>query len=273
MSFSIFASSSSFGSGISDAMDESKVGLAAKFVRIKAGSFTMGSPYMEAGRAADEVQHRVTLTRDFEMQATEVTQLQYFFVTGTNPSFFFSEEYSCPRTHRVIDGIELCPQHPVELVSWVSTQEFIDELNAASNNYLYRLPTEAEWEYAARAGTNTMYFYGDDPAQLTQYGWYDPNSNGRTHEVASLRPNPNGLYDMYGSVWEWLQDKYGNYPAGYTIDPTGPTTGEYRVIRGGSWGIRDPLLLRSAQREQFQYDRGAGNRTTRIGFRLVRVPR
>lgn len=207
------------------------------------------------------------------MQVTEVTQLQYFLVTGTNPSIFFSGDNTCPRTYRVIDGTELCPNNPVDLVSWRSAQAFIEELNEASEDYVYRLPTEAEWEYAARAGTTTAYSFGDDPAQLTQHGWYDRNSNVHTHEVASLQPNQNGLYDMYGNVWEWVQDKYGDYPAGFVVDPAGPATGEFRVIRGGSWLSREPQWLRSAQREKYEDNGGPSNRNDHLGFRLARVPK
>ena len=121
----------------------------ATFAQVKAGTFLMGSPSDEVGRDDDEIQHKVTLTQDFEIQTTEVTQLQYFLVMGYNPSYFKKEKY-CSNEHLVINGEELCPNHPVEKVSWDDVQEFIVQLNKGEDGYTYGLPTEAQWEYAAR---------------------------------------------------------------------------------------------------------------------------
>ena len=132
-------------------------------------------------------------------------------------------------------------------------------------NCVYRLPTEAEWEYACRAGTTTRFYYGDDPgyADLTNYAWYLDNSDGTTHPVGQKLPNPWGLYDMAGNVWEWCRDWYDLYPGGSVTDPQGPGTGSKRLIRGGSW-LRPGLESRSANRVRF-FDVPDGS----IGFRVV----
>ena len=119
------------------------------FIEVKAGAFVMGSPFAEKSRNQDEFPHLVFLTQDFQIQTTEVTQFQYFSVTGSNPSYFKEEKY-CEFEYEVIDGISLCPNHPVEKVSWNDVQKFISQLNEKDDQYIYRLPTEAEWEYAAR---------------------------------------------------------------------------------------------------------------------------
>jgi len=138
-------------------------------------------------------------------------------------------------------------------------------------NWLYRLPTEAEWEYACRAGTTNRFYYGDDPGYtlLGQYAWYPGNSGSATHPVDQKRPNRWGLYDMSGNVWEWCSDWYGAYPGGSVSDPTGPSTGSYRVGRGGSW-FDDAIGCRSACR----IGDSPGNRYNSVGFRvaLVAVP-
>jgi len=254
-----------------DALDETKVGVAAKFVSVKAGEFEMGSPTDEEGRSNDEIQHRVKLTKGFEMQATEVTQLQYFLVTGRNPSVFRTEDKCDKDNFKAVYGRDLCVNHPVENVSWDDAQKFIEELNRIQNKYAYRLPTEAEWEYAARGGMPSGFPYSfgfNDTNELGNHGWYEGNSGGRTHAVASKKANQCGLYDVNGNVWEWTQDWYGDYPRTAVTDPTGPTAGSYRVIRGGSWN-GFARALRSARRS----DGGPGLRLSDLGFRLVRSSR
>ncbi len=242
-------------------------GLSASFVRIPRGSFQMGSPGSEANRDSDETPHSVTLTRDFEMQSTDVTQLEWFLAMGYNPSYFKSEGY-CKDAYLVINGVGLCPNHPVEQVSWNDAQAFIQKVNAAKDGYTYRLPTEAEFEYAARAGTATAYSFGDDVNQLGQYGWYGDNSSGQTQAVGTKLPNAYGLYDMHGNVWQWVQDFYDrSYSKSSATDPTGPSSGSYRVIRGGGW-FNDARSCRSASR--YYYD--ASGRSSNLGFRLVRTP-
>jgi formylglycine-generating enzyme required for sulfatase activity len=254
-----------------DALDETKVGVAAKFVPIKAGEFEMGSPTDEEGRDRDEVQHRVKLSKGFEMQATAVTQLQYFLVTGRNPSDFRTEDKCDKGNFRAVYGGGLCVNHPVENVSWDDAQKFIEELNRIESKYTYRLPTEAEWEYAARGGMPSRfpYWFGfNDTNELGNHGWYDGNSGGRTHAVASKKANQYGLYDVNGNVWGWTQDWYGDYPKTAVTDPTGSARGSYRVVRGGSWNDR-ARVLRSALRSGVV----PGIRYFYLGFRLVRSSR
>ncbi len=237
-----------------------------KFASIPAGEFTMGSPENEKHRDMNEEQVKVKLTQGFEMQMTEVTQLQWFGVMGTNPSRF-KNEGDCKGEHRVIEGISLCPNHPVERVSWYEVQDFIAKYNQQTNDgYIYRLPTEAEWEYATRAGTTTAYFFGNDFSKLSNYGWFWGNSEDkRTHPVGRKGVNPWGPYDMYGNVWEWVQDHYkGELPGGN--NPL-QSDGRSRVVRGGSW-CDGAFYLRSAVRS---YD-DPGGKNYDVGFRLVRIP-
>jgi formylglycine-generating enzyme required for sulfatase activity len=224
------------------------------FVRVEPGRFTMGSPSSEEGRDDSEVQHTVSISRPFWLQATEVTQGQWEAVMGTKPSYFGACGKDCP----------------VENVSWFDAVAYLNALSkreglepcytmtgcsgragggCGSEFYCagdyqcngvafvglgcsgYRLPTEAEWEYAARAGT-TAARYG----QLDAVGWYDGNSGNTTHRVASKQANAWGLHDMLGNVWEWVQDWYASYPSGAVSDPQGPASGGRRVYRGGGWG-------------------------------------
>ncbi|MEK6543891.1 MAG: formylglycine-generating enzyme family protein, partial [Elusimicrobiota bacterium] len=139
-----------------DALDGRFVGVAAKFIMIGPGTFTMGSPAEDATHRSDETSHRVRLTKAFEMQATEVTQLQYFLVMGSNPSHWVAKDACDPGNHRVIGKDNLCMHHPVEFLTWRQVDEFIRRLNKLQRKYTYRLPTEAEWEYVARAGSMTQ---------------------------------------------------------------------------------------------------------------------
>jgi formylglycine-generating enzyme required for sulfatase activity len=224
--------------------------LGMSFVYIPSGAFTMGSPTDELGRNDDETQHQVTLTKGFYMQTTEVTQGQWQAVMGNNPSQFQDCGDDCP----------------VEKVSWDDAQAFIKRLNAKDNANKYRLPTEAEWEYACRAGTDNQFSFGDNVNQLGEYAWYRENSNERTHPVAQKKPNPWGLFDMHGNVWEWCQGWYGDYPSGSLTDPKGPSWGASRVLRGGSW-IDFPSYLRSAVQIAY-HPTGSDNI---VGFRLART--
>jgi formylglycine-generating enzyme required for sulfatase activity len=214
---------------------------------IQAGWFMMGS---DAGYADGQPVHMVTISEDFYIGRYEVTQGQWLAVMGTSPSYFSGSS-----------------DLPVEWVSWEDAVEFCDTASAATG-YTVRLPTEAEWEYACRAGTATEYYFGDDENNLGDYAWYQANSDNRTHEVGGKLPNDWDLYDMHGNVWEWCSDWYGStyYAVAPAIDPAGPASGTYRVLRGGSWG-------RSSGLESAVRGRGGTQvRYNGLGFRVVLEP-
>ncbi|MBM4284603.1 MAG: formylglycine-generating enzyme family protein [Deltaproteobacteria bacterium] len=223
-----------------------------KFVLIPAGTFQMGSEKGESGRLDNEEQHQVTISRPFYLQTTEVTQGQWQQVMGHNPAKFNQNG----------------DDSPVERVSWDDAQAFLAKLNQMEKTGQYRLPTEAEWEYACRAGGAARFSFGNDGAKLGEYAWYDQNSGGRTHPVGQLKPNAWGLYDMHGNVWEWCQDWYGEYAAGPVTDPRGPSSGRFRVLRGGSWYLASQAFFRCAHRHR---DRPT-LRSDLVGFRVARDP-
>jgi len=241
--------------------------LSAKFKMIPAGKFRMGSLVSEAGRWPDEIPHQVEITQSFEMQETEVTQADWFNVMGYNPSGFKLPSH-CPEDFLEIHGVALCPKHPVEMVSWQDVQEFISRVNRSSKNFIYRLPSEAEWEYAARGGSQAAYSFGDDPALLRDYAWYFENSEKRTHAAGLKKPNAYGLYDMHGNVFEWVQDWFAPYKKQKTFDPVGPRTGTMRVFRGGAWNRSARPLRAAFRRADFPHFH-----VFNLGFRLARDPR
>ncbi len=220
-----------------------------EFVLIPAGEFDMGSPANEAGRYDNEGPvHHVKLASAFYMGKYEVTQKQWRDVMGTSPSYFKGDNL------------------PVEQVSWNDVQDFIKKLNEKEGANKYRLPTEAEWEYAARAGTTTRYSFGDDESKLGDYAWYRENSGGKTHEVGQKKPNPWGLYDIHGNVREWVQDKYHHdYNGAPTDGNAWEGDGSVRVGRGGSWGSFAGNCLSANRRLD-----DPGNRYRVLGFRLLR---
>jgi formylglycine-generating enzyme required for sulfatase activity len=199
-----------------------------KLVLIPKGTFMMGSPESEQGRNENENQHEVTLSKDYYLGVYEVTQAQYEKVMGKNPSHFQGAEVGN-------ENADL----PVENVSWDDAVEFCKKLSNLPEEKKagreYRLPTEAEWEYACRAGSKTAYSFDDEKGLLPEYGWFDRNSSSRTHTVGLLEPSDWGVYDMHGNVWEWCSDWYDEYPKGAVSDPTGPKEGSFRVYRGGGW--------------------------------------
>lgn len=274
----------------SEASEASEI--SATFVEVKAGTFQMGSPLDEKDRYPDENQHLVTLSQDFQIQTTEVTQFQYFSVMGYNPSHFKQEGY-CKEEHRVTNNVPLCPNYPVDKVSWNDVQDFISQLNQECSKYTYRLPTEAEWEYTARGClgsheprnfahcTTTAFNLGDHIStdQINFDGNHNSNDSDRpfgtyrrqTVNVESL-PNANalGLYNMHGNVWEWVQDKYEKYSTRSNIvDPQGDSwLSLRRVIRGGCWSCHE-AHTRSARRGYVP----PLLQSRHVGFRLVRTVR
>ncbi len=233
-------------------------GITYNFRYCPAGTFTMGSPTGEIGRDDDETQHRVELTNGFWTLETEVTQAMWKAVMGENPSWFSSSVDGSSE----VRGMDTS-NFPVETVSWNECQEFIDKLNAAARlpeGFKLRLPTEAEWEYACRAGTKGAYA----GSNLDSLGWYFSNSSRRTHEVGKKSANPWGLHDMHGNVWEWCADWYGPYDAPSQTDPTGPSSGSYRVLRGGGWDTHAGLC-----RSAYRNNRDPTFRFNFNGFRLV----
>ena len=215
-----------------------------EFVKIPSGTFMMGSPESEKGRNIDETQHQVTISKSFYLGKYEVTQGQWKSVMGSNPSKFSGCGDNCP----------------VEYVNWQDVDEFIKKLNA-KNEGTYRLPTEAEWEFACRAGTIGVY----NGSNLNDLAWFGENSDNRTHPVGQKKANAWGLYDMHGNVYERVQDWYGNYPNGSVVDPKGQSTGTNLVVRGGGWG-GDAVNVRAATRSSGS----PGFRLSDVGFRLVK---
>ena len=240
-------------------------------VKCPAGTFVMGSlagPLGELGRSNgdvfnDETQHNVTISNDFYIGKFPVTQAQYMAVMGKNPSKFQDDN------------------NPVERVSWFMAKEFCDKLNEVTEStrlagYRFDLPTEAQWEYACRAGTTTALNSGKNITtteekvncpNLDEVGWYESNSDGKAQPVGLKKPNAWGIYDMHGNVWEWCEDWWGDYDLINLTDPIGPASGSIRVCRGGSWCYA-PKVCRSAYRngdipERTYYD---------FGFRIVLVP-
>jgi formylglycine-generating enzyme required for sulfatase activity len=225
-------------------------------VLISEGEFLMGSPDSDKDAYDDEKpQHRVRITQPFYLAVTPVTRGQYRAVTGADPSHFKGPD-----------------DLPVEQVSWQEARAFCDKLNALEKGQMgganYRLPTEAEWEYACRAGTTTRFTFGDAERGLWEYAWFSENSGSETHPVGQKRPNAWGLYDMHGNVWEWCWDGYDkNYYANSPgVDPLGPSAASERVFRGGSWYF-DPRYARSA----FRYRNTLEFRRSDLGLRLARA--
>jgi formylglycine-generating enzyme required for sulfatase activity len=217
-----------------------------RLVWVPAGAFTMGSSADEAGHEENEgPQHEVTISRPFLIGACEVTQEQYEAVMGSNPSKY--------------------PGHgmPVENVSWDDAMEFCARVSRKTGRRV-TLPTEAQWEYACRAGTRTRYSFGDDQDQIKRYARQGEAQEAGPAPVGSHEPNPWGLYDMYGNVWEWCADWYAPYNAGAVTDPAGPASGQGRVVRGGRWHGK-AADCRSAKRSWHASDYPRGI----VGFRVV----
>ena len=235
-------------------------GASMAFVWIAPGVFQMGSPASEAGRRDNEGPvHEVAIGEGFWLGKYEVTQGQWESVLGDRP---WSGKW----------GVVENSSHPAVYISWDAVQRFIGRLNEAAGASLYRLPSEAEWEYACRAGSRTRWSFGDDERQLTDYAWYDANAwdvgERYTHAVGLKRPNPWGLYDMHGNVSEWVQDRYSKryYNSSPRVDPRGPSSGADRVVQGGSF-----YSSAQAARSAFRYGLSPDARYATVGVRLLRI--
>lgn len=232
-------------------LDTASNSIGMEFILIPPGTFRMGGDKkLEQAEDHETPRHLVKISIAFFMGKYEVTQSQWSKIMNNNPSEFK-------------DGIR-----PVERVSWNDVQAFIQKLNTKEKTNKYRLPTEAEWEYAARAGSENSYSFGSDANKLDQYGWYRRNSAGETHPVGQLKPNAWGLFDMHGNVHEWCQDWFDRkyYSQSPSHAPLGPSSGLAKVLRGGDWGSED-WYCRCSSRSLSSPDR----RSNRLGFRLIRV--
>jgi len=227
-------------------------GVTMEFVLIPAGEFMMG----DARGDFDEIPvHKVTITRPFVLGKYEVTQDQWKAIMGSNPARFKGAK------------------SPVERVCWNDCQAFFNKLNQefGKPGVKFSLPTEAQWEYACRAGTSTRWNFGDDKASVDQYAWWDENSGNTTHPVGQKKPNAWGLYDMHGNVWEWCVDRYGEdyYKRSPQNDPTGPTKGSSRVLRGGCFRFENPKNFRCAFRYKDYPDRPNDHHGLRVARTLA----
>ncbi len=221
-----------------------------KLVLILPGTFTMGSPEEEFGRKPGETQHQVSISNWYYLGRYEVTQGQYEEVMGNNPSEFKGAK------------------NPVETVSWEDAVSFCNKLSELPEEKAagraYRLPTDAEWEYACRATSTTAYCFGDSSESLGEYAWFDEARPRKRHGVGEKKANKWGLYDMHGNVGEWTQDWFDEGPFEEITDPTGPKEGSFRVIRGGS-SMSPSVYCRSAYRERCE----PSNSACIIGFRVA----
>ena len=238
-----------------------------KLVPIRKGKFMMGSPQGEKDRHTFEDQHEVEITRDFYLGATEVTQKQYKQIMGTNPSGFTRGGSSAGDVQGIKDAD--LEEFPVERVTWQDAQEFLKKLSALpqenQHRRVYRLPTEAEWEYACRAGTRTAFYTGAD--LTAKQANFRALGLERTCKVASFAPNAWGLYDMHGNVWEWCNDWFDDnyYKVSPRLDPRGPQKGDNHVMRGGCWFDNDQY-----QRSACRLWNGRGVTQDRgLGFRVA----
>jgi formylglycine-generating enzyme required for sulfatase activity len=244
-----------------------------KLIRIKPGTFLMGSPADEEGRAKDEIQHEVTISEGFYIGIHEVKVGQFAAFVKDSGHKTEAEKEGWSRgwgdagwgkvsgSSWRKPGFAQTDDHPVACVSWNDAKAFCDWLSRRAQRTV-RLPTEAEWEYACRAGNKARFSFGD--ASMRDHVWCRDNSEDTSHPAGQKRPNAWGLYDMHGNVWEWCSDWYGEYPRGAVRDPAGLAHGESRMLRGGSWNNVEPHVFRSAYRNREAPD----NRAIDIGFRI-----
>jgi len=249
--------------------------LANLFIKVESGEFIMGS---NKGRKNEKPAHKVVISEQYELGMYEVTQKFWFEIMCTTPADqleILRKDLGKP-DHQDLRGVG--DNNPMYLVSWNEVQLFLQNLNAISTSYSYRLPTEAEWEYAARAGTQTFYSFGNSESELSEYGWYAENTSN-TNPIGMKKPNPWGFYDMHGNVYEWVQDRADDYSRKSQTDPKGPNpdkdtgkvfsigdSGPDRIMKGGCWGNRAESS-HSARRTI----NSPNSRSRGIGFRLVRM--
>jgi formylglycine-generating enzyme required for sulfatase activity len=227
-------------------------GIGMELVLVPAGAFEMGGDWVAEQADENELpRHSVRFSSAFYIGKYPVTQAQWHAVMGTTPSQFIGDD------------------RPVETISFSDALLFINALNKKESSRLYRLPTEAQWEYAARAGSKSTYCFGPEQSKLDQYAWYKKNSGGETHPVGLLAPNNWGIYDMHGNVHEWCADWFDRkyYAQSPAIDPQGPKKGLARSLRGGDWGSGDGWYCRCAIRSLSSPDR----KSPRVGVRVVRL--
>ena len=233
-------------------------GVPLKLILIPAGKFMMGSPTTETidlpnpgtHRANESPLHEVTITRPFFMSVSKVTQAQYEQVMGMNPSKFAGKD------------------HPVDSVTWEDAALFCQRVSAKTKRIVH-LPTEAQWEYAARAGTDTRFSFGDDETKLGDYAWFHDNAKGMTYPVGEKLPNAWGLFDVHGLLWEYTSDFYSeSYAEATSTDPVGPASGTAHSTRGGTYGSRPPFL-RSAIRIQSAAPDATKDILSHFGFRVA----
>ena len=222
-------------------------GVEFTMIKVSGGTFQMGATTEQGSDAGSDERpvHQVTLS-DYFIGETEVTQELWQAVMGSNPSYFKTSN-----------------QLPVEQVSWVRCQTFITKLNQLTGMQ-FRLPTEAEWEYAARGGNTSEGYKYSGSNDIGDVAWYNGNSSSKTHEVGTKNPNELGIYDMSGNVYEWCQDRYGSYSNATQTNPTGPSRGEYRVYRGGGWNGYE-FNCRVSRRDHYE----PSNTTSTLGLRLA----
>jgi formylglycine-generating enzyme required for sulfatase activity len=250
-----------------------------KMVLIPAGEFLMGSPESEKDRYEDEgPQHRVRITKSFYFGQYPVT-LGQFLTFYHDANYKLEMERDRKGDYGYDDGkesekrpwapgFENGMDHPVLWVSWNDAVAFCEWLSKKEGKE-YRLPTEAQWEYACRAGSTTRYYFGDSESELSDYAWYHANAGSKTHPVGEKKPNAWGLYDMQGNVWQWCADWYGGeyYAASPVDDPQGPDSGSLRVRRGGSWRFTAGFC-----RSAIRYSSSPGYRGDFLGLRVSLVP-
>ena len=256
ISGSLTSTASTFGTNVLSSSSSSpsgntitipvKNGISIEMVKVEAGSFNMGAtPEMQAPYEVEKPVHRVTLTNNYYIGKYEVTQALWQAVMGSNPSYFKGDDL------------------PVEQVSWNDCQDFISKLNAMTGKR-FRLPSEAEWEYAARGGKKSRGYQYSGSNTLGDVAWYEGNSGSKTHAVGTKQPNELGIYDMTGNVYEWCQDWYGSYSSSPQTNPIGAVSGSSRVDRGGSW-----FFTAKHCRSSYRFNLTPGYRLNFLGLRLV----